>query len=234
MRKVHIRFIQSLKCMTLVKSFRLVVLVAILLVVSLVALESAVSSPASASTAGWTERGRIMIDSDSKFTVTNGVVSGSGSKSDPYIIEGWKIGPSANVTAIDIYNTNAYFRIRNVYVFSCSIGVLMSHVHNGRVENSQFIDDSVGVAVVESDDCKIVNNTFEGNDVAISISHSDVSLSDNTYINNGVKVARFKNEQPWEFTQVGAVVCVAVLIPLVAIISLLVYYRFKRVPPPVQ
>jgi len=221
--------------MTLAKSFRIAVLFAVLLALSLAALESAVSFGASASAADWTERGRIRIDGDSKFTVTNGVVSGSGSKSDPYIIEGWKIGPYTNVTAIDIYNTNAYFRIRNVYVFSSSVGVLMSHVHNGRVENSQFIGDSVGVAVVESDNCRIVNSTFEGNDVAISISYSDVSLSDNTYINNGIKVSRFKDKpQPWEITPLGAAVCVVVLIPLVAIISLLVYYRIKRAPPRLQ
>lgn len=221
--------------MILVRPFRIAILTAVILAVSLEALESAAPFCASASAADWTERGRIMIDGDSKFTVTNGVVSGSGSKSDPYIIEGWKIGQYANVTAIDISNTNAYFRIRNVYVFSSSIGVLMSHVHNGRVENSQFIGDSVGVAAVESDNCKIVNNTFEGNDVAISISYSDVSLSDNTYINNGIKVMRFKDKpQPWEFTPLGAAVCITVLIPLVAIISLLIYYRIKRVPPTIQ
>jgi len=60
-------------------------------------------------------------------------------------------------------------------------------------------------------------------------------LSDNTYINNGIKVSRFKDKpQPWEITPLGAAVCVVVLIPLVAIISLLVYYRIKRAPPRLQ
>lgn len=209
-----------------------------LLPVVLVALLSpvlpSVPSIASSSLAEWTERGPIMIDSDLKFTSANGVVSGTGTKSDPYMIEGWKIGPSPNVSAIDVHYTTAHFRVRDVYVFSSSIGVLMNHVRNGRVEYSSFINNSVGVAIVESDDCKVVESTFEGNDIAISISYSDVSLSDNTFINNGVKVTRLKDEQPWEFTPLAATVCLVTLIPLVAFIALLLYFRFKRTPPSVQ
>lgn len=190
-----------------------------------------VSSGTEARTSEWTDHGRIMIDSDSEFTAENGVTSGNGTKSDPYMIEGWRIGPSPNVTAIDIHNTRAHFRIRDVYIFSCSLGVLMNNVHDGRVENSQFMNCSVGVAVVRSDDCKITTSTFEGSVVAISISYSDVSQSDNTFINNVNDVTRVKNEVPWEQSWIGAAVCVAILIPLVAVITLLLYFRFRPAPP---
>lgn len=234
LRKVHIQFVQSLKRMTPGKSFAIIVLSAFLLAACLVVVKSPAVSSASVSASDWTDHGVIVIDSDSKFTSANGVVSGAGSKSDPYIIEGWKIGPYPNRTAIGIHDTSAYFRIRNVYVFSCGIGVVMSNVNHGRVEDSQFVNNSVGVAVVESENCKVVRSTFEGSYVAISISYSDVSLSDNTYINNGIKVTRLKHTQPWEFTGLGAAACVAVFIPLIAIIAMLIYFRFKRYPPPVQ
>lgn len=190
-----------------------------------------VSPGTEAAATQWTDHGRIMIDSDSEFTAENGVASGSGTKSDPYIIEGWRIGPSPNVTAIDIHNTRSHFRIRDVYLFSCSLGILMNNVHDGRVENSQFMNCSVGVAVVRSDDCKITTSTFEGSVVAISISYSDVSQSDNTFINNVNDVTRIKNKVPWEQSWIGAAVCVAILIPLVAVITMLLYFRFRPAPP---
>lgn len=192
------------------------------------------SQPSSASSTviEWTERERIRIDSDLAFTAENGVVSGSGTKSNPYIIEGWKIGPYPNVTAIDIQNTQAYFRVRNVFVHNSSIGLLMSHVDNGRVEDSQFANNSIGIAVVESEDCKITGCTIEGSYIAVSDRDSDLSLSDNTYINNEVDVYEPKKKKgPWEFTSLGATVCLASLVPLLAFVSLLIYYRFRKTPP---
>jgi len=196
------------------------------------ALQQTDSSRASISTVDWTDRNAIVINDDSKFTSANGVTSGTGTKSDPYIIEGWRIGPLANGTAIDIRNTNVHFRIRNVYAFSCSIGVNMNSVHNSWVEDSQFVSDSVGVAFYECDNCKVLRSTFEGSDIAISISFSDVSQSGNTFINNDVDVVRNKQNTPWELTWVGATVCAAILIPLAAIIGILIYFRFRRYAPP--
>ena len=59
-----------------------------------------------------TQHNAIYIDGDSDFTSANGVVSGSGIKSDPYIIENWSISAS-NAHGILIENTNAFFKIRN-------------------------------------------------------------------------------------------------------------------------
>jgi len=207
-----------------------------LIFVTLVALMSTTSGNSSSSAPSilsveWTERLAIVIDDDTDFTAENGVVSGSGTKSDPYIIEGWKIGGFVNGTAIAIRNTDSHFRIRNVYTYSCSIGVQMNYVHNGWIEDSQFIDDAVGAAFFKSGDCKVVRSTFEGSDVAILISFSEVSQSDNTFLNNNVDVQRTTKEMPWELTWVGTVVCAAILIPLTAIFAVLVYFRVRRSLP---
>ena len=60
----------------------------------------------------------ILIDGNAAFTVADGVTSGTGTSTHPYIIENWNIThPSDSVSnyyAILIRNTNAYFTIRNV------------------------------------------------------------------------------------------------------------------------
>jgi len=194
-----------------------------------IAPSSHASSPRStALTVEWTERMAIVINNDTGFTAENGVVSGSGTKTDPYIIEGWKIGGFINGTAINIRDTDSHFRVRNIYTYSSSVGVQMNNVHYGWVEDSQFIDDAVGVAFYKCGDCKVVRNTFEGSDVAILISFSEVSQSDNIFINNNIDVQRTVRETPWELTWVGTVVCAAIIIPLTAILSVMVYIRVKR------
>ena len=55
---------------------------------------------------------RILIDGNSQFTPGNGVVSGSGSAADPYIIANWEIDASAG-DGIKVANTDAHFVIRN-------------------------------------------------------------------------------------------------------------------------
>src|SRR5205809_612946 len=58
----------------------------------------------------------IVINGDSGFTTSNGVTKGSGTSSDPYIIDDWYIDGCACQNGIDIRNTDAYFDIQNVYL----------------------------------------------------------------------------------------------------------------------
>ncbi|MEM1705016.1 MAG: hypothetical protein QW623_04640 [Candidatus Hadarchaeales archaeon] len=57
----------------------------------------------------------IYIVGNENFTPTNGVRGGSGTETDPYIIENWEINAST-AGGIYIKNTAAYFVIRNVLV----------------------------------------------------------------------------------------------------------------------
>ena len=57
----------------------------------------------------------ISINGNAGFTAANGVISGSGTPSDPYVIEGWEIFPAPFfTTAISVSDTSAYFIIRNI------------------------------------------------------------------------------------------------------------------------
>src|SRR5438094_10550637 len=62
------------------------------------------------------KHGRIVINGESGFTTSNGVTEGSGTSSDPYIIDDWYINGCACQNGIDIRNTDAYFVIQNVYL----------------------------------------------------------------------------------------------------------------------
>ncbi|MEM3040044.1 MAG: hypothetical protein QXO54_04490, partial [Candidatus Methanomethylicaceae archaeon] len=76
----------------------------------------------------------ITIVGNDQFTPENGVVSGSGTPSDPYIIENWTID-AQNGNGISIFHTDAYFIIRNCTIFNGVYGIYMLNVTNGRIEN---------------------------------------------------------------------------------------------------
>ena len=80
----------------------------------------------------------ILIVGNAGFTAGNGVTGGSGTPSDPYIIEGWEIGASS-LTGIAIWNTDAQFIIRDVYVHSGGSrwdGISINYAFNGAVTNA--------------------------------------------------------------------------------------------------
>ncbi|MGI8407850.1 MAG: hypothetical protein ACR2L3_05005 [Actinomycetota bacterium] len=54
-----------------------------------------------------TDRGPIRITKDSEFDAEHGVRSGTGTKSDPYVISGWKVGSLA------LSDTNSYVVVRD-------------------------------------------------------------------------------------------------------------------------
>ena len=64
----------------------------------------------------YTTHAPIAISGDAGFIVgTNGVTSGNGSATNPYIIEGWDIDAST-ATGISIMTANVHFEIRNCYI----------------------------------------------------------------------------------------------------------------------
>jgi len=118
----------------------------------------------------------IFIDGNSGFTYVNGVKSGSGTASDPYVISNWDIdlcqpGAGCGGSGIFVENTDANFVIRNVRVRSSGsinafsyydADVYLSNVANGRVENSTLSDGRSGITVEAS---KYV--TLSGNNLSV-------------------------------------------------------------------
>jgi parallel beta-helix repeat protein len=118
----------------------------------------------------------IAIHSNAEFTPANGVVSGSGNPTDPYIVENWVIDvssssvpvvfPSGVLTAgILIANTTVHVIIRQVQVYSLIprwgvIGIALMNTTNVAVESSRVHDGNTGVSLFGASRSKIEFNEF--------------------------------------------------------------------------
>jgi len=127
----------------------------------------------------------IHINGNAQFTLANGVVSGNGTGSNPYIIENWTIN-AANAHGIWIENTNAYFIIRNCNIKNGSSnwkhGVYLDDLANGRVEDSRLQKNDYGILLSSASNIVIHNNTiFNASDTGLFIADSGSNkFSDNT------------------------------------------------------
>jgi parallel beta-helix repeat protein len=132
---------------------------------------------------GYTTHAPICIDGNAQFVpnATNGVKSGNGTQTNPYVIEGWDINASTD-DGITINNTNVHFTIR-----SCSIhegyaflhdGIEFLYVNNGTIDNNNIINNGMGLNLLQSNNIKISNNTFNnirGYGIFLICSNSSVS-----------------------------------------------------------
>lgn len=160
-----------------------VILVAILIVSAVAWLAVTVVNNRSE----YTKHGPISIVGNGGFTHANGVVGGTGTASDPYIIADWEITAhlASAFVGISITDTDAHFIIRNCYVHGGStswIGIYLSDCANGILENNNCSDDLNGITLDTSNN----NNTLIKNTCS-SNSHDGITIgsgSNNALINN--------------------------------------------------
>ncbi len=77
----------------------------------------------------------ILIIGNTGFAMANGVRSGVGIASDPYVISNWQIEATPN--GITIVNTSSYFTVQGVNVYSGLRGIYLYNVTNGIVQASK-------------------------------------------------------------------------------------------------
>lgn len=105
----------------------------------------------------------IVISGNVDFTAANGVTGGTGTASDPYIIEGWNITSRAifGPAGITINDTSAYFVIRNVYTNdAANPGIRMKNVTNGAVGGSYVSAYPNSLTLDSSRNILIFNDTI--------------------------------------------------------------------------
>jgi parallel beta-helix repeat protein len=145
-----------------------------------------VSIPAGAS--AYTPHAPILINGNGDFTVANGITGGSGTPSDPYVIEGWEIDAST-ANGIEVRDTDAVFVIRNGRVHSgglLNVGVLLVNVADGALENVSSDGNWYGIYVASSTRIFITGSAIassRGYGVFISYS-ADITLAGNTLSSN--------------------------------------------------
>jgi parallel beta-helix repeat protein len=140
-------------------------------------------------------RGPILIDGNAGFTPANGVTSGSGTESSPYIIEGWDINASS-ANGIEIRNTTAYFAIRNCRVHDAgNRGIWLFNVKNSEIENNLLENNSSSIYLDYYSDNNLVSNNIVGNSeygVWIYRSYSNI-ISNNVTRNTNYGILLYAN-----------------------------------------
>lgn len=138
----------------------------------------------------------IFIIGNDDFTAANGVTGGSGTHADPYIIEGWEIGPPASPDVllfpplgIAIYHTNEHFIIRNVYIHSTTDmargGIYFSNVSNGQIEDSILSSNQLGINIHSSANISLTLSNISDNFHGAHLSSStNLTISDNELASN--------------------------------------------------
>lgn len=93
----------------------------------------------------------IYISGNEGFTSDSGVVSGSGTEEEPYIIEGWEIDATGSPDGIYVEKTDAYFIIRNSKIYGAVVqAIRLVNVKNGTIQECEFTDNAVSIWLADS------------------------------------------------------------------------------------
>jgi parallel beta-helix repeat protein len=107
-------------------------------------------------------RGPISILGNADFTSENGVVGGTGTVDDPYVIAGWEITvPSGEYYGVRIENVTAQFVLRGLIIQNATdfngAGIHIGFASGGTIEGCSVSNSMHGIEVVLSTDLSIDN-----------------------------------------------------------------------------
>jgi len=115
----------------------------------------------------YSRHGPILVDGDSQFTRSNGVIAGSGSEGDPFVIAGWEISRE-NIHGIEIRNADSHFVITNCSIHDIesddnhlSHGVYLYNCSNATVYNVAFknIEGDHAISLYACDNSSVLSNS---------------------------------------------------------------------------
>ena len=137
----------------------------------------------------YTSHAPIEVSNDAELS--DAAVSGSGSKGDPYILEGWKIQTSG-IHGIAIYNTTSHFVIRDCWINTGNVvntyGIHIANVSAGTatVSSTFCLENECGIHIDDSANSTIIDNFCDGNsEWGIHLRRSgNASITKNTCKNN--------------------------------------------------
>ncbi|MHA2425806.1 MAG: right-handed parallel beta-helix repeat-containing protein [Candidatus Thorarchaeota archaeon] len=126
----------------------------------------------------------VVVTSDGMFAGAG--FTGTGTESDPYILDGVTVTTESGGRGIYIQSTTAHFVIQNCLVnltsVSSSYGIYLHTVDNGTIYNCEVIGTPVGIYVDYSEDINITMNTVrDGSNKGIDILRTpNVNIINNT------------------------------------------------------
>lgn len=107
-------------------------------------------------------RGPISILGDADFTEANGVVGGSGTSDDPYVIAAWEIiVPSGEYYGVRIENVTVHFVLRGLVIQNATqmegAGIRIGFASGGAIEGCSIANSMNGIIIVSSTDIAMEN-----------------------------------------------------------------------------
>ncbi len=140
----------------------------------------------------YTPHAPIEVSNDIELTAIAG--SGTGTKADPYLIEGWNITTSGN--GISVQSTTKHFIIRDCWIktgrSSYTTGIVIQNVVEGTaiISNNFCLNNYRGIEIVASASILVVNNTCRSNEeVGISVTGSkNTTVIHNSCNNNAQSI----------------------------------------------
>ncbi len=136
----------------------------------------------------WRTHEPIYIYGDDEFTLDNGVISGSGTQEDPYIIEGWYIDACDTDYGIYVDHTQAHFVIRGCVIEKASdAGIYLNTVTNGNIEKCQVSLSHAGVSFFNASGNQLKESVLAKNcyGVVMMLGSEQNVIYANSFINNG-------------------------------------------------
>jgi len=160
-----------------------------------------------------TERSVIRIDGNDDFTEANGVVSGTGTEDDPYIISGWEIDGTDIGPCVTIRNSTKFFVVRNCvfhhdeffstpktyldYPDLMYFGVVLDNVENGVVDGNEFRNNmGFDIYVTEGFRVSVINNIIrsKNGETMIQFSYTMRSRIENNILDPEVSYDYLTND----------------------------------------
>jgi len=154
----------------------------IVLFIGLIATSGELESDPVAPHTDLVPRAPIHILDDAGFTAENGVIRGTGTHDDPYIIAGWAIDATGTDFGIRIEGTTKAFRIENCHIFGArTTAIRLTGPSRLRVTDSLIENTLFGIVLIGVERAVISGNIFQQNRHAlILVSES----SRNEFYNN--------------------------------------------------
>ncbi len=154
----------------------------------------------------WGNREPIYIYGNDAFTCENGVIAGSGTSEDPFVIEGWYIDNPPTDYGIYLDHTTACVVIRDCVV-ECAqaAGIYFNSVANVRVEGCQLSLNRTGIYFLNSRhnivEATVIAHNHYG--VVMAASSRDNCITGNSFIENGVSGLDPERRSQWYCYGIG-------------------------------
>lgn len=88
---------------------------------------------------------RIIIANNWSAAELDGICTGSGNFTDPYVIQDLVIDGGGTGIGISISSRNDYFRIENCTIFNCSVGIDLISTDNGTLYDNDCSFNEIGI-----------------------------------------------------------------------------------------